>query len=334
MPNILILGGTGYLGQAVSQALLRSGNHSVWGTVRPGSTSQSKARTLSLNEITPVIGDATDPAWLAKTIADHRIDVVIDITQAYDKAGVILDAVISAARNRAEVLAKEQAAGPKLGYIYTSGSWVHGSPGLGVGRKAGDLTVPGTSLAPAKPATAVAWRPAHEQAVLAAREVLDVAVVRPGAIYGRASWVWGTFWSPLLAASKDADNNANEVQIPADAGARIGTVHVDDLAEAYMRVVDRVHGLLGSWPVFDVTSEVLPVPDIVQAAAEVLGVEKKRIVYAGTEGNPFLEALSLVVNTDSARARCVLGWEAKRRGFVLNLGVFVEAWRAAQAQGE
>lgn len=320
MPNILILGGSGYLGLAVGQALLRSGNYRVWGTVR----STEKAKMLVANEIIPVHGDATSPEWLAEIIAANHIDTIIDATQAYEQAGIILSAVVGAARKRAGALAKDNAVGPKIGFIYTSGSWVHGSPS----RRVSDLTVPGTSISPAKPATVVGWRPAHEQAILAARDALDVAIIRPCTIYGRGSWVLGVWWRALLAAAK-AGNHSDPVQIPADATARTSYVHVDDLADVYVRAADRLDGRLGAWPVFDVGTETLPIRDVTEAAAKALGVEAP-LVFAGTHGDPFLEALSLTSNSNWARARSVLGWEPRRRDFIQNIGITVAAWLSVQ----
>ncbi|CAJ2505231.1 Uu.00g126250.m01.CDS01 [Anthostomella pinea] len=319
MPNVLILGGSGYLGFALGQALIRSGNYTVFGTVR----SDEKAKTLTLNEVTPVKGEATNPRWLAQAIATHHIDVVVDTTQAYEQAGTMLGAVVQAAKDRAATLAKDNATGPKLGFVYTSGSWVNGSPS----RRISDLTVPGTSVSPSKPATAVTWRPAHEQAILAARGVLDVAVLRPGTIYGRGSWVLGTHFGPLLEAAKSG--SADVVHVPVDAGSRAGYVHVDDLSSAYVTAIDRL-GRLGSWPIFEVATETLPIGDVLSAVASILNV-KGKIAYDGTIGNPFLEALALVTNTDFSRAHSVLDWTPRRRDFIQNLPVLVAAWKATQA---
>ncbi|EFQ96486.1 hypothetical protein CFE70_000177 [Pyrenophora teres f. teres 0-1] len=320
MPNVLILGGSGYLGTAIAQALLRSGNYAVWGTAR----SAAKAIQLRANEVTPVeTVDLSDPQTLAQAIEEHHIDAVIDASSAYEQVAGVLKAIISAATARADALAKDKAVGPKLAFLYTSGTWVHGSPS----RRVSDLTPPGTSLAPGKSTTAVAWRPAHEQTILAARDVLDVAILRPAMIYARGSWVCNTWWSPLLAAAQSGSRDA--IQIPADKGARAGVVHVEDLAVAYLTTLSLIHGQLGSWPVFDLAAENLSIVDILEAAKAALGV-KAELEYEGTHGNPFLEALSLVANNDSTRAKLVLGWVPKKVDFVPNMAVYVDAWRATE----
>ena len=317
MPRVLILGGNGYLGLALGQALLRSGNYSVFGTVRTA----EKAKDLTLSEITPLQGDATDSAFLTNAIDTYHIDTIIDTTQAYYQAGDILKAIVTAAKARASKLSSESFVGPKLGFIYTSGSWVHGSPN----RRVSDLTVPGVKTSPDKPATAVGWRPAHEQAILAARDVLDVAIIRPGSIYGRKSWVWSTYWSPILKAA----GSSQAISIPTNATARMGVVHVDDLAEAFVNAVSRLDGQLGNWPIFDVASETLTAKEINQVVAHQLGA-KGEITYAGTMDNPFLEALGLRTDSDFGRSRAVLGWTPRRNDFIGELPVLVQAWKAAQ----
>ena len=319
MPKILILGGAGYLGSAVSQALVRSGNHSVLATTRDA----DKVKALGASEVTAIKGDASDPKFLVDAIAAHHIDVVIDTTQAYGEAGSILSSVVQAARDRAAVLARDNATGPKLGFVYTSGSWVHGSPD----RRVSDLTVPGTSASPDKPAAAVGWRPAHEQAVLAARDVLDVAILRPATMYGRASWVLGIWWRPLLAAL--ASGSRGPVAIPVRADTRTGVVHVDDVGAAYLAAVDSIAGGLGSWPVFDLTTETVAADAMMTAVAASLGFGGS-IEYQGTGGDAFLEALALVANTDASRARSVLGWTPKRRDFLQNIDVIASAWVSSQ----
>lgn len=320
MPNILILGGAGYLGTALGQALIRTGNHHVFATTRDA----KKARPLQEGEVTPLVGELSDAAWVEKIIAEHYIDVVIDTSQAYEHVGKILQAVVQAGKSRAEILRKDGAPqSPKLGFVYCSGSWIHGSPK----RLINDLTPPGTSLAGDKSAAIVAWKPGHEQAVLAARDVLDVAIIRPSAIYGRGSWVWGVWWKQLLdGASLSADST---ISIPADRDINISAVHVDDVADAFVLAVDKIDGQLGNWPVFDVRAETFPLTASIDAAAKELGVSAK-IEYAGTHGDVFLEALSLSTRADTSRSYSVLGWKPKRRDFLLNTGRIVAAWKITQ----
>ena len=318
MPNVLVLGASGYLGLAVGQALLRTGNYIVWGLAR----SQEKTKFLASNEITPIIGDATDEALLSSTISENKIDIVIDTTSEYRNATAILKAVTEASKDRIRALGKEKSLSPKLGFVYTSGSWVHGSPQSRIS----DLSPVGNRLAQDKPATAVAWRPAHEQCILAARDVLDVAILRPSAIYGRGSWVWGTWWSCLLEAKKSGANDS--VKVPADDASMTGTIHVDDLAAAYVAAVDQIDRI-GNWPVFDVLNETIHVTEIMEAAKKFFGINAP-LEYLGTMGNPFLEALSLQSKGNSSRARSVLGWQPSHGEFLLNLATYLKAWEASQ----
>ncbi|KAJ4287142.1 hypothetical protein N0V90_012540 [Kalmusia sp. IMI 367209] len=123
MPNVLVIGGSGYLGL-------------VWGTAR----SDVKASQLRANEITALEDvDLTNPHTLTKAILTHSIDAVIDASSAYEQVAGVLEAIKTAACTRATILTKDKAVGPKLAFIYTSGSWVHGSPS----RRVNDLTPPG-----------------------------------------------------------------------------------------------------------------------------------------------------------------------------------------------
>ncbi|KAL4996292.1 hypothetical protein BDV10DRAFT_113309 [Aspergillus recurvatus] len=322
MPNVLVLGGSGYLGLALSKSLVSSGNHTVWGTAR----TPEKAKLLLQHEIAPITdADITDPQVLNTIIAENNIDIVADTTSAYEQASQILQGVVKAATARRDALAKENIVGPKLGFVYCSGSWIYGSPS----ERISDLSPVGSAgLSKGEPATAVAWRPAHEQAILTARDVLDVAILRPSAIYGRSSWAWSTWWGGILKAKQDK-NDTDTIQIPADIATRTGTVHVDDVAAGFHAAIDRIDGRLGTWPVFDLVTENIGIQEIIEAVKAVLGVTAE-VEYTGTHGNAFLQALSLVSKSDAARARTVLEWEPKRKNFVLNLPVYVRAWEATQ----
>src|SRR5204862_179146 len=107
-------------------------------------------------------------------------------------------------------------------FIYTSGCWVQG-PTDGVADES----------TPAKPARAVSWRPAHEQAALEmARDGIRSVVVRPGIVYGGArGGIPAMFFGTALKHGAAQTVGAGENHWP--------LVHIDDLAELYVRLVER-----------------------------------------------------------------------------------------------
>lgn len=318
MPRVLVLGASGFLGSALTQSLLRSGNYTVWGQTR----SEAKAKDLAVKEVFPVVDDLSDSARLGTFIESTSIDVVVDTTQAYEQQYAIFETVVSVAKQRQHSLAEEKATGPKLGYVYTSGSMIYGSPS----ERVSDLSPVGNKLSKGKPAAMVALRPAFEQAILAAQDVLDVAIIRPGSMYGRDAWVCGTWWKPILEAKRD--KSIDTIKIPSDSDATVSVLHVDDSAAAFLAAIDRIHGGLGNWPVFSVAAETVSTSEIIRSAKAAVDV-KIPVEYIGTMGNVFLEAMSLKPNIETSRAKTVLGWQPQRTEFLLNTPQYIAAWEAA-----
>lgn len=318
MPNILLLGGTGLLGTSLSHSLLRTGLHKIFIQTRSASNSLS----LLAQELTPLVFPLSDTSALTSALKETEIDIVIDTSQAYAETPTILTTLIEVAKPRKEALKAEGAVGPKLGFIYTSGIMVHGSPS----RSISDLSPVGNSLASSPPAEMVAWRPAMEQAILSAREELGVVIMRPGMLYGRSAWNFGVFWGPIAAVRADAEK---VVKIKMGRETRLGLVHVDDVADAYTVAVDKIDGGMGNWPVFDIVSENIGLPEILEATLEAVGLEGKEVVYEGTGGDVVMEGLGLRARGTSSRARSILGWEARRRDFLGDVGVLYRAWEAA-----
>ena len=299
---------------------MRSGNYTVYGLAR----SPEKASILTAAEITPIIGDISDPETYMPLVRSTPIDLIIDCGTAYASATALISTLHCYARSRRETLAKEGfPAAPKLAYLVLSGTWVHGSPS---GGSASDLHVPGSK---GKAAPVVAWRPEHEQAVLAARDELDVAIVRPAAVHIRGSWLWDSLWAPLLANSGPNSSATGPVRIPLPADARPGVVHLDDVVSGIHAVADRIIGAagLGSWPVFDLVTETLSMRAILERVAECVGCESE-LEFVGLGEDPLLQGMALRTNGGADRARIVLGWEPQRRDFLGEMPVFVRAWKA------
>jgi nucleoside-diphosphate-sugar epimerase len=320
MPRVLIIGATGYIGLAVGQALVRTGRYTVWGTAR----SAEKAKLLALNEIKPVESlSLVERGQLSSFIATEVMDIIVDASTAWDLTSTILQEVIRAGKIRATNLSNVGAVGPKLGYILTSGTWVYGEPL----KRVSDLSPVGNSLAEAEPPVFFEARPAQEQAALAARDELNIAILRPGNLYGRACPDWGLFWHHFKSFKESS--NVEQITMPVKHDAVSAVVHVDDVASAFVSTIDRLDGRLGNWPVFDIVTEHLRLPDIIEASKLAFGINST-ILYVTPSGDQLLEAMNLVDNSGgSARAQAVLNWSPRHVHFLRDMPIYVHAWRAA-----
>ena len=142
MTRILLIGATGYVGSALASELLRSGSHTVYGLAR----SEAKATQLAAKEIIPVIGSVTDSKAYISLIKTAQIHIVVDCAGANDGSAQILKDLIEAGKQRLK------AGGAKLGFVYCSGMWVHGSSF----EQISDLDPVGTVHAKAQPPGLVA----------------------------------------------------------------------------------------------------------------------------------------------------------------------------------
>jgi nucleoside-diphosphate-sugar epimerase len=322
MPNILIIGATGYIGTALSQSLIRSGNHLVYGLAR----SPEKARSLAREEVIPI--QATISSSLIQEISRYNIDVVVDVSGANKESHTLLTLLKTIGASRLEKAKNEGVIVPKLGFIYCSGTWVHGSSLEPVN----DLMPVGSPRSANQPPDLVAWRPELEREVLGAKDVLDVMVVRPALVYGRSCAIWTSLFEPLYSASKAGDGDGDVLRVAADPNARPGLVHVDDVASAFHAAVEKLPLLAGTgvYPVFDLQTSQECMRDILGKAAREMGF-KGRVELVGAGEDLFMKAMSTSGSCSSGRAKTLLGWTPRREGFVEGMGVFVKAWEASRS---
>jgi nucleoside-diphosphate-sugar epimerase len=305
MPNILIVGATGYIGKALSQSLIRSGNHRVFGLAR----SQEKARSLAQEEVIPILGSISpeSSSSLISAINIHHIDTIVDVSGAAHGSLDLLNLVKGIGKLRLEEAKSSEEMVPKLGFIYCSGTWVHGSSEL------------------------VAWRTKVEKSVLAARDVLDVMIIRPALVYGRSCAIWTSFFEPLYEAVQ-SQSLPDTVRVPADEDSRPGLVHVDDVASGFHAAIEKLNIIAGTgvYPVFDLQTSQESMNDILRAAARELGF-KGNLELVGVGEDLFAKAMCANGSCSSGRAKSLLGWAPKREGFVEGMGVFVKAWESSRA---
>jgi nucleoside-diphosphate-sugar epimerase len=221
-------------------------------------------------------------------------------------------------------------AGPKLGYIYISGAWVHGETAT----EASDIDEVGLSTSEAPALDIVGWRPDLERQILKSREWLDVLILRPATMYGRTSAIWSALFGPIASAVKEGKHS---VQIPVVPSSRSSLVHVDDVAEAVSLGVARLQLLSGTsvYPVFNLSSSTEDIGDVLRSFAVEMSANSGsktpvQLELLGPGDDVFLAALGSSVQVSSARAGQLLHWTPRRIGFVRDMRIFAMAWESSQ----
>lgn len=320
MPRILILGATGYIGEVLALSLTRSGEHTVFGLARTA----EKATHLRQLEVIPVAGSVTDSAEYVTLIRAENIDVVVDATGANDGSTKVLADVRAAGAERLALAKSVGVASPKLGLIYVSGTWVHGSSDAHVS----DLDPVAVPYAKTQPPALVAWRPKLEQAILGAADVLDVAIIRPSLVYGREHAIWNELFSPIRKAILEGKAKAVIATRPE---SWLGLIHVDDVASGLHAAINSLPAIAstGIYPIFDLATSRERMSDVLAGTAKALEFAGE-LEYVDPSGSPFREALCTSFNGTSSRAKQLLGWEPRRLGLARNMDIYASAWLAYQ----
>lgn len=324
MPKVLILGATGYLGRQIVNQLVQTGEHTVYGVAR----TPSKATQLAKQEVIPVLcpDPVNEPEAYLSVIRSKHIDVVLDVAGADAGSHEFLADMVVIGQERLDAYQRRGVKGPKLGFIYCSGTWVHGSSNKAVN----DLDLVGDD-AQTPPTDQVVWRVDMEKSVLQTADVLDVMILRPALIYGREGTIWGPFIMPVLEAARNG--SASQVEIPLGADSRPGLIHVDDAARGFVKSVEKVHLLSGTgvYPVFDLVTSQEGIREIYEALSACWGFMGK-VVLKGHGGDIFAKAMSVSLRGSSARAKQLLDWRPTRLGgFVQDMEIYAAAFVAEHA---
>ncbi|HZJ31188.1 MAG TPA: NAD-dependent epimerase/dehydratase family protein [Vicinamibacterales bacterium] len=300
--RIFLTGATGYIGSAVTDALLRSG-HEVTALVRE----PEKAEQISGRGVTPIVGELSRPTSYAAAAetADSIIHTALEDSPRKQKVDrQAIDTLIAAAARRA-------AAGLPACVVYTSGTWVLGE------------THEATEEAALNPIPLVSWRPEHEQVVLQAdRQGVRPVVIRPGVVYGGARGIVGD----LL---KDAANGL--VRVVGTGQNHWACIYDRDLADLYVRV-STMNDAAGIFHANDEADE--SVDDIVAAISQHAkmppDVRHMPIEEARKKMGPYADALALDQIVRSPRARA-LGWAPTLRSVAGSVARLLEEFRTARA---
>ncbi|NSY38485.1 NAD-dependent epimerase/dehydratase family protein [Leisingera sp. ANG59] len=205
--NILILGGTGSIGTAVTQELIRHG-HGVTGLSR----SQASDRKLEAMGARTLRGDLRSPgAWIREAA---RADGLIQLAATFDDDMAEADTTAIAAILQQAALRPEP-----LRMIYTGGCWLYGATGSRIADEA----------SPMRPIKPFAWMERNARTVLSSPAV-SAAVIHPAMVYHAGG---GAFSSYL-----DAARNGQPFEIWGSISTRWPLIQRDDLARAYRLLLE------------------------------------------------------------------------------------------------
>ncbi|GAA1435567.1 NAD-dependent epimerase/dehydratase family protein [Microlunatus lacustris] len=274
--DIFLTGGTGYIGSALLRRLLERG-HQVTAAVRSASSAQ-KVHALGATAAT---GDLTDTTWVVEQL--RRVDGAVHTASPGDATSPGFDAAVATA-------AVQAFGGTSKPYVHTSGLWIWGA-GEGLHEQS-----------PLAPPALTSWRPAVEDVVLAAG--LRGGIVAPGVVHGHG----GGLANVLLQGPRTEDGARTLI---GDGSQHWSTVHVDDLADLYVLVLER-GAELGR--VLGVSAGAPTVRAIAEATGDPVAPEPVEATRARL-GEAFADALLLDQQFDNGYALS-LGWAPTRPGLV------------------
>ncbi|KRC66590.1 hypothetical protein ASE12_18520 [Aeromicrobium sp. Root236] len=271
--KILLTGGTGFIGSAVLDQLVATG-HRVTAVVR----SQKSSLHVQDAGATGIIGDLFNADWLAAELRGH--DAAIHTAAGGDERDAELnEAVIDAAI--------AAFSGTQKPFVHTGGIWVYGNnPAI-------------TETSPLAAPDLTAWRVASEQRLL--ESGIRASVVQPGIVYGHGKGI-----PAMLAASPEAGT----VALFGTGDQRWTTVHVDDLADLYVRVLEQAPG---GRTYVGVSGQNPTVRELGEALGEVVAEDPAATIE---RLGGFGEALLLDQQASGQRARSELGWQPTRPSLV------------------
>ncbi len=304
--RIFVTGATGYVGFSVAAALRRAG-HEVWGLVR----SAEKAVRLAKREIHPVVGTLQDTESFREVVDGCSVLVHAAVDYTVDTAALDRETVeFLLSRSRAEF--------PKT-LVYTSGVWIYGATRDG---KADESS-------PLRPIRTAAGRGATERLVLDATNARGL-VLRPGCVYGKQGGLTGLFFSAAEMGTAGDGDDGGVIKVVGDLRARWAMVHADDLADAYVRAIEK--GASGVFNVVDRSR--CAIGSMARAAARALAVGGEVVSMtpeeAGQAFGPLAEGLALDQHVDASKIARQLGWNPRHAGFVDGISEYCASWKASR----
>jgi len=297
--RVFLTGGTGYVGSAVLDALVRGG-HQVTAIARD----PEKVAGIESRGARGLLAELGTPARYMDIALES--DVVVHAALEHSPRGAQLDGDLLD-----RLLPALSDTGSAKTFIYTSGIWL-----------IGPAPDPADESVPVAPTPHAAWRAPLERRVLEATTLsLRTAVVRPGVVYGGKRGIV----SDLL---KNALNGL--VRVIGPGTNHWPCVYDRDLGELYARIAERPEAS-GVYHVNDEGDE--QVNDIVEAIADHVSprpdIRHVPLEEARAKMGPYADALALDQRLRCPRARAI-GWTPTLRSVSGNVARLLEEYRNAR----
>jgi len=297
--KVFMTGATGFIGTAVASALVNTG-HEVTALVRP----TSRHGALASAGIRTVDGTLESLRALGPLIGEH--DAFIHAAVAGGPGKVELD--------RLAIDTFRGAGADGKTFIYTSGVWVLGNTG--------DEIVDETSAT--NPIPYVRWRAEHERIVIeAANDGFVTAVIRPGCVYGGSQSLFADWFAAADAGAP--------LEIIEEGSNRWAMVHLDDVADCYLRVLESRAG--GTFHAIDDSGSTIV--EVARAIAESRGkgstIRMVSLADSRAAMGDYADALALDQRVSSRLTRERLDWLPACESFIGTIERQWAEWRQASS---
>lgn len=315
--TVLVTGTNGYIGYRVAKAFVRAG-WKTYGLIRR----IEGTKELAKNEIHPLVGSPSDLSFLEQT--DRVVfDVVVSNTEDNRSVETHL-AHLEDVTKMFEVIAKRSLnAGIRPLIIFTSGCKDYGS--MGSARHGDRNLKPHTEESPLIPPERLRGRANMGQKLLDGNKLYDAIVTRPTIVHGyNSSHVGGLF----ATASK----SQSVLRIVGDPNTIMHSLHVDDCAEAYVRLADHPAREDVAGQAFNISNASYEtVEQVCQALAKAYGLPLELVAPLGLVSFTSTDGLTNFSQwVSSEKLRKITGWKEKRPTFTEGIQGYRMAYEATQ----
>ncbi|MEZ4763641.1 MAG: NAD-dependent epimerase/dehydratase family protein [Calditrichia bacterium] len=263
-----------------------------------------KSATTAAIEIHPVIGSLDEPKTYRKT-ADNCAVLIHCASDSGNPDGI--------EKQTLRELTESACCGHQhKTVIFTSGVWVYGNTG----------NKPQDETDRLNPLNLSSWRPGL--GVCWSKTTICGIVIRPGVVYGKQGGMTGIWFQQA---------ETGKLQIIGDGKNHWSMVHVDDVASAYVRAAES--GVRGEiFNISDPSRET--VSDMVKAVATACNYAKPiaQISYedALEQMGAIAEGIAVDQHVDARKATRLLNWQPRHSGFIDDVDIYYQTWKAYQKQ--